>query len=70
VDLSLGLPQVDQQASEQTQDQQIREGKAIENNGFPSISTFLNTDSFDSLRTPQFILGRFESNKLLFCRTI
>jgi len=55
VDSSLGHPQVDQQASEQTltQDQQIREGKAIANNGFPSISTFLNTDSFDSLRTPQ-----------------
>jgi len=32
---------------------QNREGKAIANNGFPSISTFLNTDSFDSLRTPQ-----------------
>ena len=43
-----------------------REGKAIENNGFPSISTFLNTDSFDSLRTPQVQLINL-MKKLSFC---
>jgi hypothetical protein len=33
--------------------QQTRQGKAIRNNAFPSISTFLHLDSFDQLQTPQ-----------------
>lgn len=55
VGLSGGLPQVDPkaQASREPGEQQTRQGKAIENNAFPSISTFLNSDSFEQLRTPQ-----------------
>jgi len=31
----------------------VRQGKAIQNNEFPSIQTFINLEAFDKLRTPE-----------------
>lgn len=52
-----GHPQNDRQATDSNLQDPVqeptRQGKAILNNNFPSISTFLHLDSFDQLQTPQ-----------------
>lgn len=57
-----GLPQNERQATgdsnlssnlQDSVEEPNRQGKAILNNNFPSISTFLHLDSFDQLQTPQ-----------------